>query len=74
MGEWLERPQVAVLSPGEHHWGIFSNLLITGQATRPLVMDAHLAALAIEHGCELATTDRDFMRFPELRVFNPLIA
>jgi predicted nucleic acid-binding protein len=36
------------------------------------MMDAHLAALAIEHGAQLATTDRDFRRFPNLRVLNPL--
>ncbi len=72
VAKWLERPQAVVLTPGEHHWEIFSTLLVTGQATGPLVMDAHLAALAIEHGCQLATTDRDFMRFPGLPVINPL--
>jgi hypothetical protein len=35
-------------------------------------MDAHLAALAIEHGATLATTDRDYARFPGLKFFNPL--
>lgn len=70
--EWLERPQATVLTPGERHWEIFSNLLTTGQATGPLVMDAHLAALSIEHGCSLATTDRDFSRFPGLQIVNPL--
>jgi uncharacterized protein len=39
-----------------------------------LVMDAHLAALAIEHGATLATSDRDFTRFAGLRVLNPLEA
>ncbi len=72
VGEWLERTQVVVLSPSERHWEIFSNLLATGQATGPLVMDAHLAALALEHGCTLATTDRDFARFPRLQMINPL--
>lgn len=72
VAEWLERPQAVVLTPGERHWEIFSNLMIAGQATGPLVMDAHLAALAIEHGCTLATTDRDFARFPGLQVINPL--
>lgn len=38
----------------------------------PLIMDAHLAALAIEHGATLATSDRDFARFPRLKFFNPL--
>ncbi len=70
--EWLERPQSVILTPGERHWEIFSNLLTTGQATGPLVMDAHLAALSLEHGCILATTDRDFARFPSLQTVNPL--
>jgi len=72
VAEWLGRPQSVVLAPGERHWEIFSELLVTGQATGPLVMDAHLAALAIEHGCVLATTDRDFARFTELQTTNPL--
>ena len=35
-------------------------------------MDAHLAALALEHGASIATTDRDFARFPNLAVTNPI--
>ena len=72
VAEWLERPQAVVLTPGERHWEILSHLLNTGQATGPLVMDAHLAALSIEHGCILATTDLDFARFPGLQTTNPL--
>src|SRR5437773_9312039 len=64
---WLEQPQSVILNPGERHWTIFRDLLTVGQATGPLVMDAHMAALAIEHGARLATTDRDFSRFPTLR-------
>ena len=70
--EWLERPQTVLLTPGENHWAIFQDLLESGQATGPLVMDAHLAALAIEHGAALASTDRDFSRFPGLKLINPL--
>ncbi len=70
--QWLAQPQTVILTPGERHWEIFSNLLATGQAAGPLMMDAHLAALAIEHGCQLATTDRDFARFSGLSTFNPL--
>jgi len=39
-----------------------------------MVMDAHLAALAIEHGASIATTDRDFTRFPDIRIENPVAA
>jgi toxin-antitoxin system PIN domain toxin len=70
--QWLERPQTVLLTPGEKHWAIFQDLLESGQATGPLVMDAHLAALAIEHGAALASTDRDFARFPGLTLINPL--
>jgi predicted nucleic acid-binding protein len=47
-------------------------MLTDGQAVANLVTDAHLAALAIEHGCELASTDADFARFPKLKWRNPL--
>jgi toxin-antitoxin system PIN domain toxin len=70
--EWLERPQTVLLTPGEKHWAIFQDLLELGQTTGPLVMDAHLAALALEHGAELASSDRDFSRFPGLKLINPL--
>lgn len=65
-------PIVTLLGPGERHWEISRNLLLEGQAPGPLVMDAHLAALAIEHGATLSTSDRDFSRFPGLRLQNPL--
>jgi toxin-antitoxin system PIN domain toxin len=73
VNEWMKRPQTVVLTEGEHHWEIFRDLLVTGQAAGPLVMDAHLAALAIEHGCTLATSDRDFARFAGLQTVYPLI-
>jgi uncharacterized protein len=47
-------------------------MLTAGQATANLVPDAHLAALAIEHGCELYSSDADFSRFPRLKWRNPL--
>jgi toxin-antitoxin system PIN domain toxin len=72
--EWLERPNAIILQPTERHWEIFGRQLDEGQAVGPLVMDAHLAALAIEHGCQLATTDRDFARFSDLKTINPLKA
>ena len=43
-----------------------------GQAKGAMVIDAHLAALAMEHGATIATTDRDFMRFPGLDLVNPV--
>ncbi len=71
---WLEQPSVAVLEQGSRYWAIFRRLLRDSQVRGNLVMDAHLAALSIEHGGTLFTTDRDFARFDELRVINPLLA
>jgi len=72
VSDWLERPTVVVPNPGERHWEILRTMMTKGQARGPLVTDAHLSALAIEHGAVLATTDRDFARFPGLKFFNPL--
>ena len=69
---WLARPAVGILEPGERYWAILRGLLHEGQTVGPLVMDAALAALAIEHGAVLCTTDSDFSRFPGLSWNNPL--
>lgn len=72
VSSWLAQPAAGVLEPGDRHWEILQTLLEGGQATGPLVMDAVLAALAVEHGATLHTTDRDFSRFPGLAWTNPL--
>ncbi len=72
VASWLDQPHVAILEPGERHWGILTRLLRDGQASGPLVMDAVLAAIAIEHGAVLHTSDRDFTRFAGLEWKNPL--
>ena len=69
---WLAQPGAGLLEPGERHREILTGLMRSGQAAGPLVMDAALAALAIEHGATLCTTDRDFARFPGLKWINPL--
>jgi toxin-antitoxin system PIN domain toxin len=69
---WLDQPCTRVVLPTERHWTVFKQVLTDGQAVANLVTDAHLAALAIEHGCELASTDSDFARFPKLKWRNPL--
>ena len=73
VGEWLARPQVTVPSPGERHWEILRRLIESSQASGALMMDAHLAALAVEHGATLFSTDRDFARFPDLEWRDPLV-
>lgn len=70
--QWLSRPNAIVLEPTANFMTIFQSLAIEGQAVGALLMDAHLAALAIEHGAVLATTDRDFRRFDRLKIENPL--
>lgn len=74
VSSWLARPNVAVLNPGDGHWALLARLAPDAQARGPLFTDAHLAALAIEHGATLATNDRDFARFDGLRIENPLAA
>jgi toxin-antitoxin system PIN domain toxin len=71
---WLAEPSVVLVSPGDRYWEILRALLIDAQVTGPLVTDAALAALAIEHGATLVTTDRDFARFRGLRLSDPLQA
>lgn len=70
--QWLEQPHVDVLLPGARYRSILRELFSQGQVRGNLVMDAHLAALTIEHAGTLYTTDRDFSRFDELRIVNPI--
>lgn len=69
---WLSAPAVVPLSPGDEHWRILRSLLDGSGTAGNLTTDAHLAALAIERGAELCSTDADFARFPALRWTNPL--
>lgn len=69
---WLALPSLGILEPGERYWPILKNLVRVGQIRAALTMDAHLAALALEHGAVLATNDRDFTRFPDLKTIFPL--
>ena len=56
----------------EGHGTILGRLLVHAASGANLVPDAHLAALAIEHGLAVCSTDGDFARFPELKWINPL--
>lgn len=69
---WLDQPCVRLIQAAERHWQLFQELLEAGQAVGNLVTDAHLAALSIEHGCVLCSTDVDFARFPKIKWKNPL--
>jgi uncharacterized protein len=72
VSEWLALPAVVLLEPGEGHWQHLHQMLVEAQVTGPMVTDAALAALAVEHGAEVCTTDRDFRRFKGLRIVDPL--
>lgn len=70
--DWLARRVVRLIVPGESHWVLLKEMLIGGRVQGPNTTDARLAALTIEYGGVLHTTDRDFARFPGLRWVNPL--
>ena len=69
---WLRQPHVTAVGPGEHHWSILSNLLRSNGTAGNLTSDAHVAALALEHGCIVASADSDFRRFSGVTHVNPL--
>jgi toxin-antitoxin system PIN domain toxin len=68
----LELPSVTLVEAGPRHLAILDTVMRQANIQGPLVSDAVLAALAIEYGATLASTDRDFRRFPTLRWINPL--
>ena len=72
--DWLSQADIRVLNPGPRHLEILQPLITRYEACGSLVSDAVLAALAIEYGATLASTDRDFSRFPTLKWVNPLDA
>ena len=69
---WFDQPCTRIIRPTEQHWTTFQELLTDGQAVANLVTDAHIAALALEHGCTVVSTDADFARFSKLKWINPL--
>ena len=69
---WLDNPNVWIPVPTDRHRDILTPLLSAAAGRPNLVPDAHLAALAIEHGLTLCSADGDFARFPGLRWQNPL--
>jgi len=71
VSQWLTLPQVVVVAPGEAFWSIFVEQVKRAQVLGPLVTDAALAALAIESGATLCSTDRDFLRFEGLKLVDP---
>lgn len=70
--ELADRPTARVVGPGPDHMAIFERLCRDAGAAGKLVADAQHAAVAIEHGCTLVSTDADFSRFADLRWRHPL--
>ena|SRR5215211_4073751 len=69
---WIAQPCAIVLHPTERHLALLRGLIEPLGTGGNLTSDAHLAALAIEHGAEVCSADTDFARFPGLRWINPL--
>ncbi len=72
LAELTERPNARVVGPGPDHLAVLERVCRGSAATGKLVADAQHAAVAIEHGCTLVSTDADFDRFPDLRWLHPL--
>ncbi len=69
---WLQQPAVVVIEPTARHLRTLRDLILPLGTGGNLTSDAHLAALAIEHGATLCSADNDFARFPKLRWRNPV--
>ncbi len=72
IGALLAYDGVGIIHPTDRHLPILNRLVLASRATRDLIPDAHLAALALEHGGVIYTNDHDFDRFEEVRVEYPL--
>lgn len=73
VASWLESPTLLLLSESDQHWSVLRELIATGHVTGPRVHDARIAALCQQHGVrELWSADRDFSRFADLAVVNPV--
>jgi toxin-antitoxin system PIN domain toxin len=68
----LRRRNARILRPGDRYWQIFEQLCRHTQARGALIAAAQHAALALEHGCEWVSFDRDFAKFPDLHWRHPL--
>ena len=71
---WLESPSVVLLAESGQHWPELRTLVLKGRVAGTLIHEARIAALCLQHGVrELWSADRDFSRFPDLQVVNPLL-
>ena len=74
ISEWLGSPSVRLIGETPSHWSVLQTMLLASDVKGPLVHDARIAAICVQHGVrEFWTADRDFSRFPRLNCRNPLI-
>lgn len=72
---WTASPSLVLLAESEAHWRVLREVLVNGKIAGARVHDARVAALCLQHGVrQLWSADRDFGRFPDLTVINPLMA
>ena len=72
--DWIASPRATLLHESSRHMSTLRELLVSGRVIGGVTHDARIAALCLDHGVqELLTSDRDFTRFPALRVRNPLV-
>ncbi|MBN1224428.1 MAG: PIN domain-containing protein [Candidatus Aminicenantes bacterium] len=70
---WLESPRLVLLIEDESYWPKLRRLVLSGKVVGPKIHDARIAAICLSHGVdELWTIDRDFSRFPMVKIRNPL--
>ncbi len=73
LDDLFEHPLVSVVGPTADHWKVYSRILIEQNLAGDVVMDAHIAAMALEHRASIATTDKDFRRFSDyVKIIDPL--
>lgn len=69
IAEWMRSPSLKLLSESREHWHTLERLITSAGITGPMIHDAKIAAICLDHGVtELLTFDRDFARFPDLKV------
>lgn len=73
LDEWISQPNATFVLPTPRHWPILRELLISSGSAGNLTTDAHIAALAIEHGYTVHSNDTDFGRYQNLSWINPLV-
>ena len=70
---WLQTPTLLLLAEADEYWPQLRSMIMAGKIVGARIHDARIAALCRQHGVrELWSADRDFSRFPDLTVINPL--